>query len=150
MPASRFAGLSLTAITGIAGLICDAWPDSAPWPILYMHAAFGALLLSMVLVSFGQGIVAGSLIEPAARALCRRLSRDIYLLLYLVVGAEFIIRAAAGAAISTPPENLRIYFSYGLAALLSIRVLTVFSVRQPPALRMSPQLARAEDAAAQQ
>ena len=141
MPAIRFAGLGLIAITGIAGLLSDA---------IYMHAAFGALLLSRVLVSYRQEIAGGSLLDITARARCRSLSRDVYLLLYLVFGADLLIRAVAGAAVSTPPENLRGYFAYGLAALLTIRALTVFSVRQPPALRMSPRLARAEDAAAPQ
>ena len=150
MPAVRFAGLSLIAVTGVAGLLRDAWPERIPSAFLHMHAAFGALLLSLVLVSFLQEIAAGALAEPAAHALARRLSRDVYLLLYLVFGANLFIRAAAGAAVSAPPENLRDYFSYGLAALLIVRALTALSVRQPPALRMSPQLARAEDAAAPQ
>jgi hypothetical protein len=150
MPAIRLAGLSLIAVTGVAGLIGDSWPSSVPWAFPYMHAGFGALLLSMVFVGFRQQTAGRSLMHAAARALCRRLSRDVYLLMYLVFGADLFIRAAAGAGVSTPPENLRDYFSYGLAALLTIRVLTVFSVRQPPALRMSPQLARAEDAAAPQ
>ena len=148
MAAVRLVGLSLIAITGIAGLLADAWPTSLPWPPMNLHAAFGALLLSMVVVSFRRGISRDLLDDAAARALCRRLSRMVYLILYLVIGADLFMRAASGAIFSTPPENLRDYFAYGLAALLAIRALTAFSVRRPPALRMSPQLARAEDAAA--
>src|SRR5258708_3115357 len=125
MPAIRLAGLSVIAIAGIAGLTCDAWPGWLPWPSPYMHAAFGALLLSMVLVSFRRETAAGSLIDSAAHTLRRRLSHDVYLLLYLVFGADLLIRAAAGGVVSAPPENLRDYFTYGLAALLTIRVLTV-------------------------
>src|SRR5580698_932322 len=144
MPAIRFAGLSLIVVTGAAGMIGDASPSSAAWPSQYMHAAFGALLLSMILVSFRQGIAGGGLMDGAARALSRRLSRDLYLILYLMFGANLLVRAAVGAEVSTPPDNLRIYFTYGLGALLTIRALTAFSVRRPPARRMSPRLARAE------
>jgi hypothetical protein len=148
VPAIRLVGLSIITATGVAGLICDAWPSRFPWSSIWLHAAFGASLLSMVLVRYREGIAGGFLIDAAAHALCRRLSRDVYLLLYSGFGIDLFIRAAAGAVVSTPPENLRDYFTYGLAALFTIRALSVFSARRPPALRMNPQLASAEDAAA--
>lgn len=148
MAAVRLVGLSLIAITAIAGLLADAWPASLPWLPMSLHAAFGASLLSMVLMSFRKGIFGDPISQAAARALSRRLSRTVYLVLYLVFGADQIVRAASGAIFSTPPENLRDYFAYGLASLLTIRALTVLSVRRSPERRMNPQLARAEDAAA--
>jgi hypothetical protein len=141
MAAFRLAGLSLIATTGIAGLSADARP--------ILHAAFGALLLSMVLVSFRKVISGDRLDEAAARVLSRRLSRTVYLMLYLIFGANLIMRAGWSPAVP-PPENLREYFSYGLVALVAIRVLAVLSVRRPPAPRMNPQLAPAGDAAARQ
>ncbi|MEO7205244.1 MAG: hypothetical protein ABI145_00305 [Steroidobacteraceae bacterium] len=66
--------------------------------------------------------------------LCRRLSRRIFLLLYVLFGASQLVRMAAvlwnsgaqGAthpAILPSPENLRDYLAYGVFALLTIRAL---------------------------
>jgi hypothetical protein len=142
MAAVRFAGFGLIATTGIAGLAADARP--------FFRAAFGALLLSMALISFRKGISGERLNDTEVRLLTRRLSRTVYLMLYLIFGADMIMRASWHAAALQPPENLREYFSYGLVALVAIRVLAVLSVRRRPAPRMSRQLAPAGDAAAPQ
>jgi hypothetical protein len=142
MAAIRIAGFALIATTGIAGLSADARP--------VLHAAFGAMLLSMILASFRNGIFGDRLDEAAARALSRRLSRTVYLMLYLVFGVDLIMRASSSAAVLPPPENLREYFYCGLVALAAIRFLAMLSARRPPAPRMSPQLAPAEDGAARQ
>jgi hypothetical protein len=113
-----------------------------------LHVAFGVLLLSMVVMGFRTGSPYGPLSETAARALCRRVSRSVYLVLYLVFGADQIVRASWNAAASQPPENLRDYFFYGLLALLTIRALAAISVRRPPAPQMNPRLVRAEGAVA--
>jgi len=142
MTAVRLAGLSLVAATGIAGLSAD--------PRLNLHAAFGVLLLAMVAAGVHKAMLGNPPSEAEARALSRRLSRTVYLILYLVLGVDRLLRECSDAAVLQPPERLRDYFLYGLAALLAIRVLTILSVRRPRALRMSPQLGRAVDAAAPQ
>lgn len=148
MAAARLLGLSLVATTGIAGLSGDAWPASLPWPPMGMHECFGVLLLSMVVMSFREGILRAPLSEAAARQLCRKLSRRVYLILYVVFGADQVVRASWNAAALQPLENRRDYFVYGLVALLSIRALAAISVRRPPAPRMNPRSAPAEGAAA--
>lgn len=137
-------------MTGVAGLSADAWPALLPWSPMSLHATFGVSLLSMVLVSFRKEILGARLNETTARGLCRDLSRTVYLILYLVFGADQMVRLSWNTPVFKPPENLRDYFVYGLVALLAIRGLTVLSVRRPPARRMNPQLVRAADAAAPQ
>jgi hypothetical protein len=144
MAATRLVGFSLILTTGLAGVLRDAWP--VHWPSIDLHAAFGALLLSMVAVRFAT--CRAPLSKTEARALCRQLSRSVYLLLYVIFGAEQLVRAVSNAPFSQPPENLRAYLAYGLAALLAIRMMAVLSVRRPPAPRMSPQEGRDEDAVA--
>jgi hypothetical protein len=144
MAAVRLIGLSLIATTGIAGLLADTWPTYLPLSPLSLHRVFGALLLSMVVLSFRRGVSRGALNQAAALVLCRRLSRSIYLVLYLVFGADQLVRASLSGAAFLPPENLRDYFAYGLLALVTIRVLAAISVRPPPAPQMNPRLVRAE------
>lgn len=144
----RPIGLSFIAATGVAGLLADTRPAILPWAATSLQVTFGILLLSMVVVGFRSGNSDSPLSETAARALCRRLSRGVYLVLYLVFGADQIVRASWNAAASQPPENLRGYFFYGLLALFTIRALAALSVRRPPARQMNPRLVRAEGAVA--
>lgn len=147
MTAIRFAGLSLAATTGIAGLVADNHPEWLDWPSINLHAAFAAALLSMVLVSLRTGS-ADEAPLALARERCRALSRQVYLLLYGMVAACQIMHMVSARPLSPPPDVLRDYFVYGMLALFAIRVLTVLSVRRPPARQMSPRLARADDGAA--
>jgi hypothetical protein len=146
MTAIRFAGLSTVAMTGIAGLVVDARPENPDWFAVTMHAAFGATLLAMILMSFRAGR-AQDLTIAQAQLRCRRLSRQVYFLLYGMVAVCGVLRMTAGRALSQPPEILREYFVYALCALLTIRVLTVLSGRRPRARELSPRLAQAEDVA---
>lgn len=147
MPAIRFAGLSLVAITGIAGLAADTWPEKFSWSVINLNAVFGATLLSMILVSLRARRAEGLCIA-SAQDRCRRLSRQVYLLLYGMVAACQLMRLASERPAAQPPEILRDYFVYGILALLAMRVLAVLSVRRLPAQQMSPRLAPAEDGAA--
>jgi hypothetical protein len=148
MATIRLGALTVTAAVGVMGLLRDALPAMLPWPSLDLHAVFGTLLCSWVIVEVRRAAVA-PLTLAATRALCRQLSRTVYLLLYAVFGADLLIRmlATSRASILQPPDNLRDYLAYGAAALLGVRVLATFSARRLPAVQMSPQLAPAEDGA---
>jgi cytochrome b561 len=148
MAAVRLIGWILVAATGIAGVLAGALPTSVPWAPMSLHAVFGVLLLSLVVLGSRRGISQAPLSETAALALCRRLSRSVYLVLYLTIGGDQLVRAGWNAAALQPPENLRDYFAYGLLALVTIRTLLAISVRRPPTPRMNPRLARVEDAVA--
>jgi cytochrome b561 len=120
---------------GIAGLLRDSWPGAQHLAGVNLHAIFGALLWLMVVVQFSHASFAGPPLSSAdVHALSRRLSRRIYLLLFVLFGVCELVRLAAfiwndgaqGAlhpAVLPAPENLRDYFAYGVFALLTIHVL---------------------------
>jgi cytochrome b561 len=125
----------LVCTVGIVGLVHDSWPTSVQVQWLNLHAAFGLLLWIMVVAQFRQARSGGLVQGTDVHSICRQLSRAVYLLLYVVFGANQIVRfaaflwnrAAIGAthpAIVQPPENLRDYLAYGILALLTIRALT--------------------------
>jgi hypothetical protein len=148
MTGLRLAGLSLNALTGIAGALGDECAMPPPWLAVNLHAAFGCLLVAMVVIDFRAQSHGGGMALCEASALCRKLSRTVYLLLYSVIAAEQILRAALRVPVTQPPENLRDYFSYGLLALLAVRALAAISVRRQPAPRTNPRLEPVEGAAA--
>jgi len=125
----------LVGTAGIAGLVLDCWPRSVHGPWINLHAVFGLLLWIMVVAQFRQAR-SSSLVHAADfHSICRQSSRAVYFLLYILFGANQIIRFAVflwnqgtfGAthpAIVQPPENLRDYLAYGVVALLTIRALT--------------------------
>ena len=120
---------------GMAGLLRDAWPGAPHLSGFNLHAIFGAVLWLAVVAQFGHANLTSARLSGAGvHELCRRLSRGIYLLLYVLFGASQLLRLAAilwnsgtrGAshpAILTTPESLRDYLLYGVFALLTIRVL---------------------------
>jgi len=126
--------LPLAAIA-IAGLLRDSWPGALHLPGINLHAIFGATLWLMVVAQFRHANLANPPLRSAGvHELCRRLSRRVYLVLYVLFGVSQIVRMAAilwnsgtqGAshpAILPSPENLRDYLAYGVFALLTIHIL---------------------------
>lgn len=124
----------LICTVGIVGLVHDSWPKSVQGSWINLHAVFGLLLWIMVVAQFRQAR-SGSLLHGAdSRSICRQSSRAVYFLLYILFGANQIIRfavflwnrgtlGAAHPAIVQPPENLRDYLAYGIFALLTIRAM---------------------------
>ena len=101
-----------------------------------LHAIFGALLWLLVVAQIRPRQPRGSASRRrSVHELCRRLSRQVYLLLYLLFGVSQIVRIARAAfgtaatsarrtrAILPPPENLRDYLAYGVFALLTLHAL---------------------------
>ena len=122
---------------GVAGQLRDSWPMALHLPD-GLHALFGVMLSLMVLAQFRQAHRAA--VGPSAvYALCRRLSRGVFLQLYILFGVSQILRIAvilwnrgqssAHMAIPPPPENLRDYLAYGVIALLTIQALAVLQRR---------------------
>ena len=127
--------------TGIAGLLRDSWPTALYLPA-GLHALFGAMLWLMVLAQFRRAHRCAFASSGAAvYALRRRLSRGVFLQLYILFGVSQILRiavilwnrgqsSAAHMAILQPPENLRDYLAYGVFALLTIQALAVLLHRR--------------------
>ena len=142
--------LPLCAV-GTAGVLRDSWPRVQHLPSVNLHAIFGAILWLMVVTQFCQANLGGPRLHAAGvQQLCRRLSRRVYLLLYVLFGLSQLVRAAAilwnsgalGAlhpATVPPPENLRDYLAYGVLALLTLHAL---AAAQCQALRRSSALVR--------
>jgi hypothetical protein len=106
-PGERSSGAIalLLCLAGVGGLIHDS-----------LHMIFGVLLWVAVITRFQRG----SLLQHSTRdadlaAFSRQLSREVYVLLYLLVGANQIM--------GQPPENLRDYLAFGVVALVTIHVL---------------------------
>jgi uncharacterized membrane protein YbjE (DUF340 family) len=83
-----------------------------------IHALFGSLLLVIVVARFLRDVRRFPPVRAAdVRSLTRRLSRMVYLLLYLAAGLQQLI--GRGSA------DLQVILLYGLIALIIIRVLTI-------------------------
>jgi cytochrome b561 len=105
-------------------------------------ALFGVLLFTLVVARL-QGCLECRPPTGAAelRQLTRHLSRIVYLLLYLIIGAkvvvnivnDFILTEAARSSpkylIFRPVGDLREIFAYGLVVLIAIRVLILWLFR---------------------
>ncbi len=131
---SLWLGLPLCAV-GIAGLLRDSWSGAQLPSGVNLHAIFGAMLWLTVVTQFGLASLADPKLGAAGvQELCRRLSRRVYLLLYVLFGVSQIVRMApifwdSGAqgaphpATLPSPENLRDYLAYGVFALLTLHAL---------------------------
>lgn len=131
---SLWFGIPLCAV-GIAGLLRDSWRGAPLPPGVNLHAIFGAMLWLMVVAQFSHASLAGPpLLAADVHELRRRLSRRVYLLLYVLFGVSQIVRMAAtlwnsgaqGAshpAILPSPENLRDFLGYGVLALFTLHAL---------------------------
>ena len=121
-------------VVGIAGLLRDSWPGAPHLAGVNLHAIFGLMLWVMVVAQYRDANLGGvPLAAAGVHELRRRLSRRIYLSLYVLFGISLAVRLAAvfwngaqGAshpAMVAPPENLRDYLAYGVVALLTIHIL---------------------------
>ena len=114
----------LVCAVGIAGLVRDSWPGAVQGSWIHLHAVFGVLLWIMVVAQFQERTRAPRLLQEAAiDSASRQLSRTVYLLLYVVFGADQLMRAMRHPATALPPENLRDYLAYGVLALLTLHAM---------------------------
>ena len=112
---SHLASLVLLAV-GLLGLVHDN-----------LRVLFGALLWVCVVVRFYRRVRQPQpLLAPDIRALVRKLSRSVYLLLYLLMFFRIaigILRTAPHRSIFGPVEDFQSYLLYGLIALATIHAL---------------------------
>ena len=133
---ARRAAFALTVCAvGTASLLRDAWPKAMNWSYIDLHAAFGGLLCLMVIAQFhAEHLRAVPMSGLRFHAFCREVTRLVFLVLYVLFGVHGLVhwaatlwnngmRGSARPALLQPPESLRDYLAYGVAALLIIRVL---------------------------
>ena len=120
----------LAAVVGVLGLIHDSWPIPMPHRG-NLHVLFGSLLWLCVVARFYRRFR----LEPRMsiadiRPFSRRLSRLVYLLLYLLMCCQLIIGILSDAphrSLQQINEGFQVYLGCGLLALLTIQVLAVLS-----------------------
>jgi cytochrome b561 len=84
-----------------------------------IHALFGSLLLVIVVARLLRDVRRFPPVRAAdVRSLIRRLSRMVYLLLYLAAGLQQLIGRGSSA-------DLQVILLYGLITLIVIRVLAI-------------------------
>jgi cytochrome b561 len=134
---------ALVMLGSLMGAICflPGWPLGGEPSKVNIHVLFGLLLCGLVGVRFGWWLQhcrpRGTL---DIRRFSRELSRMVYLILYLVIGAQQIIRiigylqedhhTTRGADLLGPPLDGQAFFLCGLSALVLIRVLAFWSWRR--------------------
>jgi cytochrome b561 len=131
----------LVVLVGILSLLPDSWLAGLVQSKTALHALFGLLLWGLVVVRFRWWLRN----FPSAQAVdirqfSRRLSRMVYLVLYLVTGAMVVInimgalqddvRPARDLALLRPTPDSQAFLVYGLIALVLIRVLAFWSFRR--------------------
>ena len=121
------SGLALLVLAaGLLGLLDDSWLI----PLRHagsLHALFGALLLFFVAACFWRHVRRTPRMPPAdIRAFSRRLSRTVYLLLYVLMFFDLIIGILPGTPrrmIDEQAAQFQSYLASGVLALIAIRAL---------------------------
>jgi cytochrome b561 len=121
------SGLALPVLSvGLLGLL----HDSSLIPLRHpgsLHALFGALLLFFVAACFCRHVRRTPRLPPAdIRAFSRRLSRTVYLLLYVLMFFDLIIGILPGTphrVIFGQAVQFQSYLASGVLALVAIRAL---------------------------
>jgi cytochrome b561 len=126
----------LVVLIGVLGLLAGVVQSKTAF-----HALFGLLLCGLVAARFQWWLKSSPPARPLdIRQFTRRLSRMVYLVLYLVTGTmeviNFIgarqddIRPARDFALLKPTSDSEAFLICGLIALVSIRVLAFWSWRR--------------------
>ncbi|MGB6306379.1 MAG: hypothetical protein WBF89_01205 [Steroidobacteraceae bacterium] len=112
---------------GVLSLVHDSLRQPAAGSWMNYHALFGALLWGSVVASFYRHVHRTAHM-PAIdlRALSRRLSRLVYLVLYILMFFGLAIagfRAALHRPMTAPVEEFQGYLAWGCASLVTIQAL---------------------------
>jgi hypothetical protein len=137
-----YCGLGgLVILVGVLGLLPDPWITGAVQSKTVFHALFGSLLCGLVVLRFRWWLKISPPAHPLdVRRFTRRLSRMVYLVLYLVTGAMEIISIVGARqdgilpsrdlALLKPSSDSEAFLICGLIALVWIRVLAFWSWRR--------------------
>ena len=124
---------------GALAVVPDSWIFGAVKSKAAIQAVFGVLLSSLVIVRFAWWVKYCPPVSAAdIRQFSRRLSRMVYLVLYLIIGAQLIVNIIGGLdGEAGPAQDLAMlkpanqaFVVYGLIALVLIRVLAYLTWRR--------------------
>lgn len=144
---------ALTAILGSIGVVHNTWPNAFRGPGFRLPLAFGTGLAAFVALRFHWHLRSNAPLSDSGAALTRRLSRLVYLTLYVLVGANQACAVLNDQALPTSATGLQGYLIAGVVSLALIRVLMltakVARVQFPrdPAWSTDPQGARRDPVA---
>jgi hypothetical protein len=147
IPMALYGCLGLLAVViGVQGLSGASLPGQTLGPRISLHALFALLLCGLVLAQYRGQVRRSPRMSPAdARKLSCRLSRIVYLLLYIVIGLRQLIGIATarwhGGAVDfnlfdarfhngpdyagfDPRDDFQLFVASGLVALIFVRALT--------------------------
>jgi hypothetical protein len=116
------AGFGLLILVGIAGLSCEHGPVANHAQADQMRQLFALLLFAAVTARFLWGTRWLSRAPRLLPAFRRHTARNIYLLMYLLVGSELLHAIATSSAPHT--ERCLPYLGYAIAAQCLIRVMS--------------------------
>jgi cytochrome b561 len=122
---------SLALLFGVLGLLDESWNTQILGSRSSLHALFGLLLCTLVVVRFHRRFNwAAPASQSDIRELSRELSRMVYLSLYAVIGLRQIVGLADWLRHGGTMEfgklsdgDLQAVVAYGIVGLLLIRVL---------------------------
>jgi len=135
----------LVVAVGVLGLVDDSWSRKIVESWINIHTLFGFLLWGFVIARFYWRAKHSPLMLPSGICeLSRHLSREVYLLLYIIVGVREIVgianviwyggtldfnlfdkhfRNGPDRAGFEAKEDFQAFLAYGLVALVIIRTL---------------------------
>ncbi|HWG68800.1 MAG TPA: hypothetical protein VN692_05205 [Steroidobacteraceae bacterium] len=135
----------LVPMLGVAGLLVEASPVAHPLVCMCLDLMFGLALWTQIVLRFYRRVNQSPVMQPSeVKAFSRRLSRMVYLLLYVLVFARQAILMLSpvwrGGAIGSshralwggPPPTIPPFLVYGLAALVLINGLTALWNHKAP------------------
>jgi cytochrome b561 len=130
----------LVVLIGTLALVPDSWIVGAVKSKAAIQAVFGVLLSGLVIVRYAWWLKYCPPVSAAdIRLFSRRLSRMVYLVLYLIIGAQLIVNIIGGleGEAAGPAQDLTMlkpanqaFVAYGLIALVLIRVLAYLTWRR--------------------
>ncbi len=143
-PALSWAVTPSVIAVGIAGVLHDSWHGHAPNAGAAIHALFAAALWLSAAVPLALRLRRSAFVYSADVNDCaRRLSRTIYLVLYVLAGtkemaAVWAAGAASGPAIEESMKGLRCYLICGCCTLVTVRAMAALCHHGAPRRRLVP------------
>ena len=114
---------AMTAIVGSIGVVHNTWPNAFRGPEFRLPLAFGTGLAAFIALRFHWHLRSNAPLPDSSAALTRRLSRLVYLTLYVLVGANQACAVLNNQALPTSATGLQGYLIAGVVSLALIRVL---------------------------
>jgi hypothetical protein len=148
---------ALVVVVGVLGLAVDSVPRRMVESWINIHALFALLLCGVVIAEYRRRAGNSGGLEPDhGRALCRELSRIVYLSLYVVIGVRQCValanaiwhggavdfnllnprfRAGPDSGAFDPQDDFQMFLASGLFALILVRGLAFRSWLRVSAMR---------------